>query len=142
MDSCKLCFEDIDNDSIVKYRMSEIDYFKNFVYCSDCLELLINGQWEKYITNLKKVDCEKSLLSLIHAGTPVNFRDTHIEDNKEIYEFYYNGKICSAKLKGSLNENERKNLDNKLINIISNVKNGIDFDYLGNINKLIIEFNL
>ena len=137
-----MCFEDIVNDSIVKYRMSEIDEFKNFVYCGECLELLIDKQWEKYVTNLKKVDCEKSLLSLIKDGTPANFRDTHIEDNKEIYEFYYNNEVHSAKLKGALNENERKKLHNKLINIISNVQNGSDYDYLGNINKLIIEFNL
>lgn len=142
MDSCKLCFEDITDDSIVKYRMSEIDEFKKFVYCSECLELLIDGQWDKYVTNLKKVDCEKSLLSLVNDGPPINFRDTYIEDNKEIYEFYYNNKVSSAKLKGSLLINERKELHNKLINIISNVQNGSDFDYLGNINKLIIEFEL
>lgn len=142
MDSCKLCFEDIANDSIVKYRISEIDEFKNFVYCIECLELLIDGQWEKYITNLKKVDCEKSLLSLINSGTPMNFRDTYIEENKEIYEFLANNKIFSAKLKGSLNENERKNLHNKLVNIATNLQNGSDYDYLNRVNELIIEFKL
>lgn len=142
MDSCKMCFEDITESLMVKYRLSEIDEFKNFVYCSECLELLIDKQWEKYVTNLKKVDCEKSLLSLINDGVPINFRDTHIEDNKEIHEFYYNNKICSGKLKGSLLIDERKELQDKLINIISNVKNGTDYDYLGNINKLTLEYNL
>lgn len=142
MDSCKMCFEDITKLLEVKYRLSEIDEFKNFVYCSECLELLIDEQWEKYVTNLKKVDCEKSLLSLIKDGPPINFRDTHIEDNREIYEFYYNDKIQSAKLKGSLEENERKNLHDRLTNIISNVQNGNDYDYLTNINKLVLEFNL
>ena len=142
MDYCKLCFEDIADDSVVKYKLSESDDFKNFAYCSQCLELLIDKQWENYVTNLKKVDCEKSLLSLIHDGMPVNFRDTYIEDNKEIYEFYYNGKICSAKLKGSLNENERKNLNNKLVNIVTNLKNGSDYDYLTRVNELILEYKL
>jgi hypothetical protein len=142
MDPCKMCFEDITELLNVKYKLSEIDEFKNFVYCSECLELLIDNQWEKYVTNLKKVDCEKSLLSLVNDGPPMNFRDTHIEDNKEIYEFYYNDKIYSAKLKGSLDENERKELHNKLINIVTNLQNGTDYDYLSNINKLIIEFNL
>ena len=139
---CKMCFEDIADDSIVKYRLSVFDDFKTFVYCSECLELLINGQWEKYITNLKKVDCERSLLSLINDGPPINFRDTYIEENKEIHEFQYNGKIYSAKLKGSLDENERRKLHNKLIDIISNVQNGSDYDYLNNVNKLILEFKL
>jgi hypothetical protein len=137
-----MCFEDIADDSVVKYRLSEVDNFKTFVYCSECLELLIDEQWTKYTTNLKKVDCEKSLLSLINDGTPVNFRDSLIEENKEIYEFYYNGKICSAKLKGALNENERKNLHNKLVNIAINLQNGSDYDYLNRVNELIIEFGL
>lgn len=72
----------------------------------------------------------------------MNFRDSLIEENKEIYEFYYNGKICSAKLKGSLDKNERKNLHNKLVNIVINLQNESDYDYLSNINKLIIEFKL
>lgn len=142
MISCKICFEDISDESIVKYRLSEIDSFKIFDYCNQCLEDLINTQWEKYITNLKKVDCEKSLLSLIDAGTPINFRDNCIENNKEICEFQYNDKIFSAKLKGSLDEDKRKKLDDKLVNIIINIKNGTDFDYLGNINKVLQEFNL
>jgi len=96
----------------------------------------------KIHNNLKKVDCEKSLLSLINAGTPINFRDNCIEDNREIYEFQYNDKVFSAKLKGTLNENERRNLHNKLTDIITNVKNGSDFDYLGNIENLLKEFNL
>ena len=137
-----MCFDDIPDESIVKYRLSELDDFKTFVYCSECLELLIDGQWDKYITNLKKVDCERSLLSLINDGPPINFRDTYIEGNKEIHEFQYNGNIYSAKLKGSLDENQRKELHNKLIDIISNVQNGNDYDYLANINKLIVEFNL
>lgn len=142
MDSCKMCFEDITELLAVKYRLSEADEFKNFVYCSECLELLIDKQWEKYITNLKKVDCEKSLLSLINDGVPVNFKDTHIEDNKEIYEFLANNKIFSAKLKGSLNENERKNLHNKLVNIVTNLLNGSDYDYLNRVNELILKFKL
>jgi len=139
---CKICFEDIADDSIVKYRLSKIDSFKIFDYCNQCLEDLMDTQWEKYITNLKKVDCEKSLLSLVIDGPPVNFRDTCIENNIQIYEFQHNDKVFSAKLKGSLNEDERKNLHNRLTDIITNVKNGSDFDYLGNINKLLNEFNL
>ena len=142
MIACKLCFEDIPDDSIVKYRLSEIDSFKIFDYCNQCLEDLMNTQWEKYITNLKKVDCEKSLLSLIKDGTPINFRDNCIEDNKEIYEFQCYDKVFPAKLKGSLDEDKRKELHNRLTDIITNVKNGTDFDYLGNIDKLLKEFNL
>lgn len=142
MDSCKICFEDITELLLVKYKLSEVDDFKLFPYCKVCLESLISNQWERYVINLKKVDCEKSLLSLINDGTPMNFRDTQIENNKEIYEFYYDNEIQSAKLKGSLNERERKELHDKLVYIISNVKNGSDYNYLGNINKLILEFNL
>ena len=142
MISCKVCFEDIDDNSIVKYRLSEIDDFKILVYCHECLQLLMDTQWNKYVANLKTVDCEKSLLSLINDGPPINFRDTFIENNKEIYDFYYNNKIHSSKLKGSLNEIDRKRLHEKLIEIISDVQKGIDYDYLGNINKLIIELKL
>ena len=142
MITCEVCFEDIAEDSIVKYRLSETDDFKVFVYCSECLKIIINEQWDKYVTNLKKVDCEKSLLSLIQDGPPINFRDTCIEDNKEIYEFYYDNKIISAKLKGSLNENERTQLHYKLLNILTDLKHGTDYDYLTRINELILEFKL
>jgi len=140
MNECKFCLENI--DIIVKYKLSETDDLKDFVYCFECLNTLQNNKWYNYITNLKNVDCEKSLLSLIKDGPPINFRDTYIEDNKEIYEFYYNEKIYSAKLNGSLNNYENKELHNKLINISKNLKNEINYDYLSDINKVLSEFSL
>ncbi len=147
--SCKFCFEDIIEESKVQYRLSNVEDFKDFVYCLDCLNLLINTQWDKYVSGLKKADCEKSLLALIACGPPINFRDTYIEENKEIYEFYYNNKIHSAKLKSSLSAEERYELHKKLSKIASNSNshknkdNNIDdFDYLGNIDKLLKEYNL
>ena len=130
MSNCKICCENI--KYVIKYRLSEIDDYKNFDYCLDCLKSLLDNQWAKYISNLKKANCEQSLMSLIKDGPPINFRDTCIDDNKEIYEFYYNEEIHSAKLKGSLDEHQRYDLNNKLTQIIINSKNSQnvnDFDY-------------
>jgi len=138
-----MCFEYIIDEIKVKYRLSNIDNFKDFVYCVDCLSILMNSLWEIYINNLKKADCEKSLLSLINDGLPINFRDSYIENNKEIYEFYYNDQVHSAKLTGSLDFYQRNELYNKLNDIFS--KNGDctdDFDYIENIDKLLKEYDL
>lgn len=138
-----MCFEDI--EILVQYRLSTIDNFKDFVYCINCLTLLMNSLWEKYVDNLKKADCEKSLLSVIQDGPPTNFRDAYIENNKEIYDFYYNDESHSAKLRGSLNIDQRNELHLKLVDVFKKSKNGNsvdDFDYIGNIDKLLKEYNL
>lgn len=145
MMSCKLCFEDICEEEIVKYRLSPTEEFKDFVYCIDCLEMLTNSIWKNYISLLKKADCEKSLMSVIELGPPINFRDTYIEENKEIYEFSHRNEVKSAKLTGSLSIEERNELHKKLVDIAVKSKNGEnvdDFDYIGNITKLLQEYNL
>lgn len=146
---CKMCFDDIIEDNIVMYKLTENDNLKKFDYCTTCLTMLINTIWMKYIESLKKSDCEKSLMNLIISGPPVNFRDNRIEENKEIYEFYIKGNTFSAKLTGSLNHVDRDKLYNKLLEIVNVIKNksaennDVDkYNYLDNLNMVLTEFNL
>lgn len=144
--TCKVCFEDLTNDINVMYKLSITDEFKDFDYCSICLDELINSQWNKFVNELKKVDCEEVLNRLIILGPPINFRDHSIEDNKEIHEFYFNNQIHSAKLKNSFNKENNEKLWKRLIDVGNFLKcKDVDIDkidYINELQKVLIEFNL
>jgi hypothetical protein len=150
-----MCFDEITPETGVKYKLNIMDNFKNFDYCISCLTLLMDTQWMKYIKDIKNADCEKSLVNLIKAKPPINFRDNRIEENKEIYEFFCDGKNYSAKLKGSFDAEMRDRLYNKLLCVANSInkenvelkdvptnENVEKFDYLERVNKVLKEFDL
>lgn len=146
MTECKLCLDDVSQETKVLYRLSSDGEFIDFDYCIDCLDNLMEQQWEKYIKDLRTADCEKSLLLLIHRGPPIRFRDACVSNNTEIHEFMHNGSIKSSKLNCPLDESVVRELHEKLSSIIVNsnkVENSAnDFDYLGNISNMLKEYNL
>ena len=136
MQYCKLCFNELTTDTVVMYRLTENTNYKIFSYCIECLNILKETQWSKYIHDLKNADCEKSFIALIKSKPPTHFRDSCIEDNKEIYDFLYKGEIYSAKLKGALKEEKREALYTQLLNVITSN------DYLTNVKNILNTFGL
>lgn len=104
---CSYCFENITKDNFVLYQNKERGEWYKFQYCSSCVVFIINNQWNKYVQDVEKTDCMRSLESLLEMGPPINFRDRNIENNNEIHKFYYSGSEQSAKLAGSLIGEER-----------------------------------
>jgi hypothetical protein len=93
---CKFLGEDIDATNIVKYRINKDDEWQVLDYCSDCVVSMLDQMWKTYITSLKNETCKKALRNLVKIGPPIKFRDTQIESNAQLYEFYYNNSIQSS----------------------------------------------
>ena len=154
--TCAFCLEDLTLEIFVEYRIDVDSKWMPFEYCKDCLDRLMEMQWNIYIKGLKNADCEASLRNLINAGPPVNFRDSRIEEGKELHQFLCNSNISSAKLTDSFDPEKRDLLANKLKTILpllgSQIKqnNSVDdvtdafeeFDYIESINKILGEFSL
>lgn len=150
---CKLCFDVIDDDTQVHFRFeSEAEWIKLY-YCKDCVLMMINNKWSMYISNLRKAECKNALTNIIKKGPPRNFSDNSIMEGKEIYEFFYNNEIHSAKLTGSLDDDNMILFHSMLLDILPLLKpqldefddtkiNIKDIDYNSRIQHVLSFFNL
>ena len=154
-DNCNMCLDPFDNDNSVSYRFNDTIEWTPFGYCKYCLKELLDTQWDMYISSLRKADCKQSLVSQIKKGPPKNFRDNIITRKREVHEFFYDNSIHSAKLKGSLNDNDTILLDCMLYGILHLLENDVvsstdtnqiksvdDFDHEVQIEKILKKFNL
>jgi hypothetical protein len=139
LEECKSCLEELTSDKKVFYRSCISDKFIEFDYCIGCLNEMMCVQWDNYIDGLKTADCMRSLRILIEMGPPINFRDNMINDGKEIYEFYFDGKIQSARLKNNMDICSVDILRIKLLNIVNILD---DIEHVTVIGEILNEFNL
>jgi len=137
MDDCKLCFNKLTLDTFVMYRLNENDDYKSLIYCIDCLNEIKETQWQHYINAIKTADCEKSLINLIKSKPPIHFRDTYIENNKEIYDFLYKGEPYSSRLKGALTNEKCEELHIQLLNAMTG-----HIDYINVIHKILSFYDI
>lgn len=105
-DTCKICWYDLDEKNFVYYRDSPNNTYILSPVCIECTMQLQNKQWDTYINQINNEKCAKALKILIDKGPPINVRDNNLFpcNNKsgEVYDFFYNNKTHSAKLKNSL----------------------------------------
>lgn len=113
-ETCAICFDDINENNYVLFTISSTENtnWQPCTTCSECVNILLESKWSNYMEAIEKADCYVGLKTLLQHGPPINLRCCELElDNKnkeiEYHEFYINGQIVSAKLKGSLIGNER-----------------------------------
>lgn len=116
--SCNICYDDMDNENQVKYRLSPDDTWHDMPCCSVCVTQLLNTLWNKYTDGIRNADCAPAMKRLLKNGSPINMRRFDVLDtsgdanegdkHKEIYEFQMNDEIVSGKLEGSIIGEERE----------------------------------
>lgn len=85
---CACCFCDIDD--VLKYRDEKDGKWKDCIYCKDCVEYMIETQFNDYVERIKNETCKVSLERLLEMGPPLKFRDPKVicnNDKNEVYEF-------------------------------------------------------
>jgi len=126
---CKCCFFDINNENYVLYTdgsfgKSPAEKWKSASYCKDCIKQMLLTQWETYLNDLYKADCEAARRRLIELGPPINIRDMLglpcTNETHEPISLYYDNQEQSAKLVGSLiGESRQKWWDQLKQNLIT-----------------------
>lgn len=124
IETCLICFDDIEIDNIVWFTFDPINIsnnqltWKRFPYCIDCINHLKATQWDEYIESVRNADCERALRNLIELGPPKNIRDASITENREISAFRINEQIISAILDNALTMEEINELKKRLYGVI------------------------
>jgi len=144
---CQSCLDEVDTTNQVLYKKTEESEWEHFGYCTICVFELKNYLWNGYINGLRTTDCQKTLKNLIIIGPPHNFRDVGLTKNEELYSFFYDGQIQTARLKGSLDREIIKSLHDELLLIVDAIDGKImgtvsDFDYMARINEVLGKYSL
>ena len=59
---CGCCFDEIDNNSMVKYKInSQDEKWLVSTYCENCVNYVISTSWKIFTDSVEKADCKKSL---------------------------------------------------------------------------------
>ena len=88
MMECSCCFGDI--EEIIKYRDKKDGEWKECIYCKDCIEYMLETQFNNYVEKIKSETCKVALERLIKMGPPLKFTDPTVvcdNDKNEVYEF-------------------------------------------------------
>lgn len=101
------CWDDIDASTYVEYKSSEESEWMPSGFCVNCVNHLLNTQWELYTTALAKTTCKAEQRRLLKAGPPINIKDATAlacPDGAEAHSLWFmsDGEVHSAKLVGSL----------------------------------------
>jgi len=111
-ESCKICYEDIDDSNYVEYQTCYGSKWYPSKFCMTCVEMLKDSQFTKYVNDLANTTCAKEQKRLIDQGPPINIHDPHgfpESVGEELYSLWYfvDKQVRSAKLTGSLEGEER-----------------------------------
>ena len=105
--SCSCCWDDIDASNYVEYKSSPDSEWFPSGFCVNCIQHLIDAQWDTYVNGLAKTTCKAEQRRLLQRGPPINVRDPKAlacpEDGEvHLLWFMNDGLEHSAKLTGSL----------------------------------------
>ena len=111
--TCACCWDDINTENYVEYKSDETSDWMTSLYCSVCIDHLLNTQWEIYVNTLAKTTCKAEQRRMLTKGPPINIGDQKAlpcPNDGEVYKLWYmvSSEEKSAKLKGSLVGEERQ----------------------------------
>jgi len=139
MDECKICYDEITDNTVVYNWINNNRSKSNF--CSECVNYMINNNFNNYINDINKTDCEKSLKSALSTPIPLNLTIDSLKKSQQIDFIEYSDKKISAKLEKKISDEDLNLLNIELKEILLKMNN-LEFDYINEIIKIINKFNL
>jgi len=111
-----VCCEELTTENYVEFQPRLDGAWLSSPYCGNCIQTsFIGEQWQRYLDQLAKADCAAALRRLITTAPPLNVRDQGLpckgngyDDEVQLFWYASNNSTGSAKLKGSLEGEERK----------------------------------
>ena len=105
--SCMCCWEDLTGENYIEYKSSIDSPWLPSGFCRDCINTLIQHQFDTYKKSLAETKCKAEQRRLLQQGPPINISDKTAlvcPDGGEVYLLWQmiDGTERSAKLDGSL----------------------------------------
>ena len=136
---CTICCNIITKENYVFCKMDNT--WKLSLFCSECINILLNSKWNDYINNIKNIDCENSLKNLLKHKLPNKLSYNGGFYEPYIDELFINNQIYSSILvkPNNININE---LELNLQQLYNNIINDNNYDYINDINNIIKNYKL
>lgn len=140
MTTCGICCEDLDQSNTL---WLDQEFKSQLIFCSECLKYMIKSNFSRYIQEIEKADCEKSLGSALSDPIPLYITQDTLKKSKQIIQVYLlDGSTIDCKLEKPIDDLTLANLNLKLSEIKFQMDQDPTFDYLDTIKKLLEEFSL
>ena len=137
-DDCMICCDEINNTNVVFYLIN--DQWNQYNVCKDCTINLLNKKWFDYIDMIKNADCEKALKNLLEINIPSKLTVTTTFYSQPIDRLYYDGNYQTSDL-NILNINMNQ-LQEEFKSLYINIINDASYDYLSEIKRIELKYNL
>jgi len=139
METCTICYEEL-NENIIVYNWINNEKSKSN-FCLECVTYMLNNNFDNYISEINKADCEKSLRSALSKPIPLNLTLDSLKNSKEIDFIEYSNEKNPAKLIKKISDDQLILLNEELKNIFLKL-NDINFDYISKIKEIMLIYNL
>jgi hypothetical protein len=139
MIECISCCSDItDNNRVINIiKNIKLDSY----FCSECIQYLLQTHFTKYINDIAKADCEKSLSQILAYPIPLNLTIDTLIGSRQLDNIIIKNKNIIPKLEKIITDEEliQLNIDLKLIHLKL-----LDplYDYLYEIKIVLKKYNL
>jgi hypothetical protein len=137
---CGICCEDMDNTNT---PWLDQDLKSSTIFCLDCLKYMIDNNFSRYIQDIAKADCEKSLGSALADPIPLYVTKDSLKKSKQITKVYLSdGIVFDTKLSKPIDDTTLDKLNNEFNKIKLQMDNDSTFDYLGTIAQILKSYEL
>ena len=136
---CPICCDSIKDELIVKYEINNEIQIYNF--CSLCTTYILDNHFKKYITDISKADCFKSLTNSLKYPIPDKLTYNTLNSGVKIDRLLINKKFISSKLQKSISDEDLITLNKDLKNVYENL-NQDNYDYMKEINIILKKYSL
>lgn len=140
MSICAICCEDLDQTNT---PWLDHDLKTNTLFCLDCLKYMIENNFSRYIEEIAKADCEKSLGSALSDPIPLYVTTDSLKKSQQITQVYLlDGVVLQTKLSKPIDDQTLNQLNQDLNKIKLQMDLDPTFDYLGTIGELLKSYSL
>jgi hypothetical protein len=139
---CVICCEDMDETNT---PWLDSNFKSSTIFCLDCLKYMIKNNFSRYIQDIAKADCEKSLGSALTDPIPMYVTKDTLKKSEQITEVYLSNEILEVldcKLLKPIDDIILNKLNNQFNKIKLQMDNEPTFDYLGEITRILKSYNL
>lgn len=134
---CTICYDSIDSSNLLTNPKTSTQ----MQFCLNCLHYMIENNFSRYIQEIAKADCEKSLSSALAHPIPLFVTANSLKSGEQIEELDCGNQIVPCKLAKPIDDLTLNKLNQELKEIKTQIPDPT-FDYLDQISKLITSFGL
>lgn len=136
---CPVCIETLEN---TVFYTTDGETWQPHKYCINCLNDIKNDAWTRYINNIKKADCEKSLKTCLQYGIPDRLTVDSSLITPVMKSIKFGDDVISTKLNMTISDDDLAKVNEEFKHIYDKMTKSEEIDYIGEINNVLMKYNL